>query len=195
MDMNNEKLQRFIEAVNDETERRVSEMLGEAEEEKKVILSEAERESDEFADRYFSTGSKKNGNRYVRDISRAELDMKKEVLQRREELTDEIFSEVEKRLISYRNDPKYVDMLIKNLLLIRISDGAEVFLAPDDMKYADTLKKAIRSENVVFSSDEKIKFGGVSVYNKDSGTISDKTFDMAVEEQRRLFANSNAFAQ
>ena len=195
MDMNNEKLQRFIEAVNDETERRVSEMLGEAEEEKKVILSEAERESEEFADRYFSTGSKKNGNRYVRDISRAELDMKKEVLQRREELTDEIFSEVEKRLISYRNDPKYVDMLIKNLLLIRISDGAEVFLAPDDMKYADTLKKAIRSENVVFSSDEKIKFGGVSVYNKDSGTISDKTFDMAVEEQRRLFANSNAFAQ
>ena len=195
MDMNYEKLQRFIDAVNDETERKVSEMLGEAEDEKKTILSEAERESDEFADRYFSTGNKKNGNRYVRDISRAELAMKKEVLRRREELTDEIFSVVKDRLISYHNDPKYVDMLIKNLLLLRVSDGAEIFLAPEDMKYADTLKKAIRSENVVFSPDENIKFGGVSVYNKDSGTISDKTFDMAVEEQRRLFANSNAFAQ
>lgn len=195
MDMNNEKLQRFIDAVNDETERKVSEMLGEAENEKKAILSEAERESEEFADRYFSTGSKKNGNRYVRDISRAELDMKKEVLRRREELTDEIFDAVKERLISYRSDPKYVDLLIKDLLLLRISDGAEVFLSPEDMKYADTLKKAIRSENVVFLPDEKIKLGGVSVYNKDSGTISDKTFDMAVEEQRRLFANSNYFAK
>ena len=195
MDMNNEKLQRFIDAVNDETERKVSEMLGEAETEKKAILSEAEKESDEFADRYFSTGSKKNGNRYVRDISRAELEMKKEILRRREELTDEVFSVVKERLISYRNDPKYVDMLIKNLLLLRITDGAEVFLAPEDMKFADTLKKAIRSENVVFSPDENIKFGGISVYNKESGTISDKTFDMAVEEQRRLFANRNAFAQ
>ena len=195
MDMNNEKLQRFIDAVNDETERKVSEMLGEAEDEKKAILSEAERESDEFADRYFSNGNKKNGNRYVRDISRAELEMKKEVLRRREELTDEMFSVIKERLISYHNDPKYVDMLIKNLLLLRISDGAEVFLAPEDMKYADTLKKAIRSENVVFSPDERIKFGGISVYNKDSGTIFDKTFDMAVEEQRRLFANSNIFAQ
>lgn len=195
MDMNNEKLQRFIDAVNDETERKVSEMMGEAESEKKAILSEAERESDEFADRYFSSGSKKNGNSFVRDISRAELAMKKEVLRRREELIDEIFSVVEKRLISFHDDPKYVDMLIKNLLLLRVSDGAEIFLAPGDMKYADTLKKAIRSENVVFTPDEKIKFGGVSVYNKESGTISDKTFDMAVEEQRRLFANSNAFAQ
>ena len=195
MNMNNEKLQRFIDAVNDETERKVSEMLGEAEDEKKAILSAAKRESEEFADRFFDSSSKKNGNRYVRDISKAELEMKKEILRRREELTDEIFDVVKKRLISYHNDPKYVDMLIKNLLLLRISDGAEVFLAPEDMKFADTLKKAIRSENVVFSPDENIKLGGISVYNKDSGTISDKTFDMAVEEQRRIFANSNAFAQ
>lgn len=195
MDMNNEKLQRFIDAVNSETERKVSEMLGEAEKEKKEILSEAERESEEFAERYFSTGNKKNGNRYVRDISKAELEMKKEVLRRREELTDEIFSVVRERLTSYRNDPKYVDMLVKDLLRVKVSNGAEIFLAPEDMKYADTLKKAIRSENVVFSPDENIKLGGISVYNKDSETISDKTFDMAVEEQRQLFANSNVFAQ
>lgn len=195
MDMNNEKLQRFIDAVNDETERKVSEMLAEAEEEKKTILSDAEHESEEFAGRYFNTGNKKNDNRYMRSISKAELDMKKEVLRRREELTDQVFNAVKERLISYRNDPKYVDTLLKDLLAIKISDGSEIFLAPGDMKYADTLKKAIHSANVVFSPDEKIKLGGVSVYNKDSETIYDKTFDMAVDEQRLIFANNNAFAQ
>ena len=60
MDMNNEKLQRFIDAVNDETERKVNEMLDEAEKEKISILSEAKQDSEEFAGRYFSTGNKKN---------------------------------------------------------------------------------------------------------------------------------------
>ena len=193
MDMNNEKLQRFIEAVNDETERKVREMLEKAEEEKAAIISEAELESEEFAGRHLSSGDKKNGNSYTRDISRAELEMKKEILLRREALTDEMFAAVKERLISYRDDPAYVDMLIKDLA--DISDGAEVFLAPEDMKYADTLRKAVTAKDVVFSPDVNIKLGGMSIYNKGSGTISDKTFDLAVEEQRKLFANSTSFAQ
>lgn len=194
MNMNNEKLQRFIDAVNNEIEGKVNEKLAEAEEEKNAILEEARRESEETAERHMQLGEKKNGNRYVRDISRAELSMKKAVLMHREELTEQIFSVVESRLIKYRDDPKYVDMLIKNLLLTHVNDDSEIFLAPDDMKYADTLKKAVRSDKVTFSPDEKIKLGGLSVYNREKGTISDKTFDLAVEEQKRRFTNSNVFA-
>lgn len=195
MDMNNEKLQKFIDAVNDEIDSKVRDMLAEAEEEKKAILAEASRESDETAERHLDAGAKKNGSQYVRDISKAELNMKKAVLQHREELTAKIFEVVEKRLMAYRSDPKYVDMLVKNLLLMHVGDGAEVFLSPDDMKYADTLKKAVRSDNVTFSPDERIRLGGLSVYDREKGTISDKTFDLAVEEQKRSFANSNAFSQ
>lgn len=194
MDMNNEKLQRFIDAVNNEIEGKVNEKLAEAEEEKKTILEEARLESEETADRHMQLGEKKNGNRYVRDISRAELSMKKAVLMHKEELTEQVFSVVEKRLIKYREDPKYVDLLIKNLLLTHVTDDTEIFLAPDDMKHADTLRKAVRSDKVTFSPDEKIKLGGLSVYNREKGTISDKTFDLAVEEQKRRFTNSNAFA-
>lgn len=195
MDMNNEKLQKFIDAVNGEIESKVSEMLAEAEAEKKSILDEAERESQEAAEKHFSVNSKKNENRYVRDISRAELSMKKEVLQHREELTAKVFEAVEQKIAEYRGTSKYVDMLIKNLLLMQVTEESEIFLSPDDMKYADTLKKAIRSENVMFLPDEKIRLGGLSVYNKQKGVISDKTFDLAVEEQKRIFTNSNAFAQ
>lgn len=194
MDMNNEKLQKFIDAVNDEIDTKVRDMLAEAEEEKKAILAEASRESDETAERHLDAGAKKHGSQYVRDISKAELNMKKAVLQHREELTAKVFEVVEKRLCDYRSDPKYVDMLVKNLLLLHVNDGAEVFLSPDDMKYAETLKKAVRSDNVKFSPDERIRLGGLSVYDKEKGTISDKTFDLAVEEQKRSFANSNAFA-
>lgn len=195
MDMNNEKLQKFIDAVNDEIDSKVRDMLAEAETEKEAILAEASRESGETAERHMELGAKKNDSQYVREISKAELNMKKAVLQHREELTEKIFEVVEKRLIDYRKDPKYVDMLVKNLILLHVRDGAEIFLAPEDMKYADTLKKAVRSDNITFSPDEKIRLGGFSVYDKEKGTISDKTFDLAVEEQRRSFANSNAFSK
>lgn len=192
---NNNKLQKFIDAVNDEIDGKVSEMLSEAEKEKALILDEAERRSEEAAEKHFSASSKKNGNQFARDISRAELNMKKSVIQHREELTEKVFSVVEQRLKEFRNDPKYVDMLIKNILLMHVSDGAEIYLSPDDMKYADILKKALPSCNVKFLPDEKILLGGISVYNVEKGTVSDKTFDLALEEKRRDFANSNAFSQ
>ncbi|MBP1561614.1 MAG: hypothetical protein J6C96_10315 [Oscillospiraceae bacterium] len=195
MDMNNEKLQKFIDAVNSEIENKVNDMLAEAEAEKKSILDEAERESQEAAEKHLNVNSKKNENRFVRDISKAELNMKKEVLQHRDELTAKVFAVVEQKIAEYRGTPKYVDMLIKKLLLIQVTEGSEIYLSPEDMKYADTLKKAIRAENVTFLPDEKIRLGGISVYNKQKGVISDKTFDLAVEEQKRIFTNSNAFAQ
>ncbi|MDE6599715.1 MAG: hypothetical protein K2K34_06520, partial [Oscillospiraceae bacterium] len=140
-------------------------------------------------------GSKKDGGSYVRDVSKAELNMKKSVIAHRDELADKVFADVEKRLCEFRGDQKYVNLLVKNLLLMHVSDGSEVFLAPDDMKYADTLKKAIPSCNAKFSPDEKIRLGGLAVYSAEKGTIADRTFDSAVEEQRRAFTEKNVFAE
>lgn len=192
---NNNKLQKFIDAVNDEIDIKVSEILSEAEKEKTLILNDAERKSEEAVEKHFNVSAKKKGNQFVRDISRAELNMKKSVIRHRDELTEKVFSVVEQRLKDFRNDPKYVDMLIKNILLMHFSDEMEIYLSPDDMKYADILKKALPSCNVKFLPDEKILLGGISVYNVEKGTISDKTFDLALEEKRRDFANSNAFSQ
>lgn len=195
METNNEKLQKFIEAVNDEIDDKINRMLAEAEQEKQAILEAAEKESEEAAERHFNLSSKKNGNEYFKDISKAELNMKKTVIRHREELASKVFKAVEKRLSDFRNDPKYVNLLVKNLLLMHANDGAEIFLSPDDMKYTDILKKAIPSCDVKFTPDEKILLGGLSVYNTEKGTIADKTFDLAVEEQKKVFANSNAFAK
>lgn len=194
MDNNNEKLKVFIDAVNDEIDGEVNRILADAEERKKAVLAEAEGFSADETGRTAS-GSKKNGNLYVRDVSKAELNMKKSVIGHRDELADKVFEAVEKRLSEFRGDQKYVNLLVKNLLLMHVSDGSEIFLSPDDMKYADTLKKAIPSCNAKFSPDEKIRLGGIAVYNAEKGTIADKTFDSAVEEQRRIFTEKNVFAE
>lgn len=194
MGAENEKLQKFIEAVNDDIDVKVSELLKEAEEERKNIISAAEAESKDTAEKHLNASRKKTGNKYVRDISKAELEMKKEVLRHREELSDKIFDVVKERISEYRTTAAYFDGLAKTLLLLNITGSAEVRLAAEDMKYADALKKVVKSADVTFVSDDTIKLGGLSVYSKDKGTIIDKTFDLAAEEQRNSFVASNAFA-
>ena len=194
MGAENEKLQKFIEAVNDDIDVKVSELLKEAEEERKNIISAAEAESEDTAEKHLNSSRKKTGNKYVRDISKAELEMKKEVLRHREELSDKIFDVVKERISEYRTTAAYFDGLAKTLLLLNITGSAEVRLAAEDMKYADALKKVVKSADVTFVSDDTIKLGGLSVYSKDKGTIIDKTFDLAAEEQRNSFVASNAFA-
>ncbi len=190
---NNKKLQMFIDAVNAEIDSKVNTVLAEAEEKKNAILAEADSYSaEDNGNKEFYAKSESN---YVRNVSKAELEMKKSVIRHRDELADKVFEAVEKRLAEFRRDPKYVDMLIKNLLLMRVSDSSEIFLSPDDMKYAETLKKAAPQCKAKFSPDENIRLGGLSVYNAEKGTVLDKTFDSAVEEQKRAFASANVFAE
>lgn len=195
MSTENEKLQKFICAVNDEIDEKVSAILDDAESVKKSILSAAEEESEEAADKYMNSSIKKNGNKFVRDISKAELEMKKSVLRCREELSDKVFAKVEEKLAEYRSTNSYADTLIKKLLVLNVGNGAEIRLSPEDIKLADVLKRVIKAENVTFVPDSSIKLGGFSVYSKEKGTIVDKTFDLAVEEQKNLFVSSNAFAE
>lgn len=191
----NDKLKSFIAAVNSQIDDKVSQLLKDADDERRRILSRAESDSKVSADRHFANCYKKNGNQFVRDISKAELEMKKDVLRHREMLTDEVFAVVESKIAEYRQTPKYIDYLVKTLFIMNISSETEVYLSAEDMKHTEILKKAIKFEDVTFTKDDNIRLGGLSVYNKQKGTITDKTFDLALEEQRQLFTNSNAFAQ
>lgn len=195
MDNNNEKLKVFIDAVNDEIDAEVNRILADAETKRKDVLAEAESFSASESGNGTGTVSKRNGSLYLRDVSKAELNMKKSVTEHRDELAGRVFSAVEKRLEEFRGDQKYVDLLVKNLLFMHVFDNSEIFLSPDDMKYADMLKKAVPSCNAKFSPDEKIRLGGLAVYNAEKGVIADKTFDSAVEEQRRVFTGKNVFAE
>ncbi len=191
----NAKLERFISAVNDEIDVKASAILAKAEEEKNKIISAAETEAEKAAEEYTVQSRKKNGNKFVKELSRAELDMKRDILRRREELTDKVFEAVEKRLAEYRTTNSYADGLIKTLLLMNVSRGAEIRLAEEDMKYVPALEKIIKAEGVTFVSDSSVKLGGFSVYYAEKGIIIDKTFDLAAEEQKNAFVAGNVFAE
>lgn len=194
MTTDNEKLNKFINAVNDEIDSKIKNMIDNAESEKNIILNQAEQDAKEAAERHYNINYQKNDKFFVREISCSELNAKKNIIQHREQIVDKLFKNIEQRLINFRTTPKYVDMLVKNLLLMHVSDGSEIYLCSEDMKYSELLKKAVTAENLKILVSDKILLGGIMVYNPEKGTIIDKTFDLALEEKKKAFTNSNAFA-
>jgi vacuolar-type H+-ATPase subunit E/Vma4 len=187
------KLERFIGAVNNEIDEKVAVIMKNAETERDKIISEAEEEAENAANKLYDTNIKRIQNKFTRETSQNEFAGKKAVLIHREELTEKLFSEIKKKLEDIRKSPEYIDILLKKLLVTATESGAEILLSPDDMKYVDTLKKAIKKD-ITFKPEDTIELGGFSVYNKTAGTIIDKTFDSALDEQKQNFINKNYFA-
>lgn len=195
MTNNKEKLNKFINAVNEEIEIKIKSLIDEAQKEKQSIIEAAEKEAQEAAEQYYNVHSKQNSSQFVQELSNAELNAKKDIIQHRQNLADRTFNSVEQRLKEFRSSPKYVDMLIKSLLLMHISDDIEIQLCADDMKYAELIKIAFPTQELKISASDNITLGGLSVYNPSRGIVIDKTFDLSLEEKKRDFVNSNAFAK
>ncbi|MDR0946309.1 MAG: hypothetical protein LBM87_00990 [Ruminococcus sp.] len=189
-----QKLSRFISAVNDEIDKKVAAIIADAQKQCDSILAEAESEADIQGQKLWDTNTKRITAKFTRQTAQNEFSVKKDLLRHREELTERLFSKVRERLTELRKTSGYIDILVRKLVTSGVNENSEILLSPDDMQYADTLKKAVKASSVTFKPEETIKLGGFSVYDKVKGTITDRTFDSAVEEQKALFVNKNIFA-
>lgn len=185
-----EKLERFISAVNSVTDKQVRDIIEEARSESDRILTAASASAEEARKRYLEDNLKMTSNKYVRMISKAELERKKEILLYREKLTGELFNKVIERLKEYTSSEEYAELLEKRLSEEEDLDGAQICISPDDMRLADRLKKAVDGKAEI-SADDTIKYGGCYILRRDRGTISDRTFDSAIQEQQSLFSSKN----
>jgi vacuolar-type H+-ATPase subunit E/Vma4 len=199
---NYDKLRNFTAAVNHQIEEKIAGFLDEAEKERENILKNAQTDSETAGKKHFEELLQKRGGQYVRAISKAELDVKKELLLHREELAEKLFADVARRLSEYRASPQYADYLVKSLetaVSESAGDGGgesgetTVFLSPPDMVYADRLKDA--ASGAAVEADESNRLGGLAVFNRARGTIIDKTFDTALEEHKHQSARRNAYSQ
>ena len=193
MENEKEKLDRFINAVNNDIESQVKSILEEAREEEERIITSASVKAEEVKQRHLNDNRKMTSNKYVRMISKAELEVKKEILVCREQLTAQLFEKVTNKLGEYRETADYAELLEKKISAEQSAENAKVFLAPEDMFLAEKLKKAAGG-NIEIASDDSIRYGGYLILRTDKGTITDRTFDCLLEEQRNIFSSKNQFA-
>lgn len=190
MEQEKEKLERFISAVEATTNQQVRAIENDAENECANILAEAQKNAEAAKQRKLSDTKKMLSGKYVRMISKAELDMKKQVLLCREELTKTLFDNIRKQIAEYRTSEQYADSMCAMIAKEGDMKGAQICIATEDMGLSDKLL-AVAGEGASVAADDSVKLGGYLVLRREQGTVTDRTYDCALKEQQSLFASRN----
>ena len=184
MEQEKEKLERFISAVEATTNQQVRAIENDAENECANILAEAQKNAEAAKQRKLSDTKKMLSGKYVRMISKAELDMKKQVLLCREELTKTLFDNIRKQIAEYRTSEQYADSMCAMIAKEGDMKGAQICIATEDMGLS-------AGEGASVAADDSVKLGGYLVLRREQGTVTDRTYDCALKEQQSLFASRN----
>ncbi len=191
--MADKNLNGFIEAVNAEVDRQIEEILSEADEKRKNMLEKAEDQA--LNDAYAKIRSKVTDakSKSKMSVSKAEQESRIKVLTHREDMVKKIFADVESRIVDFTKSTDYEKFLLTLVANEKITPETVIYLRPDDMKYADTLKLKI-GVDCTFAADDGIKYGGLSLYNEGASVLINKTINNMLDEQKKNFGSKYKLA-
>ena len=120
-----------------------------------------------------------------KEVSVLKNDLKKNILNRREEMFDEIFSKVKENIAEYRKSPQYIADMIQNIKKASgFMSGGEIIC---HMLLGDinAVKEQISNISYVSASEEIV--GGFILMNKEKNLYLDMTLSSKIEEQKKNF--------
>jgi len=189
-EMQAEKLERFTESVNIEVEEHITNLINDANEQSRITLRNAEDEALLDAYNKIQKSVKETEARYRRMYALEEQKMRMDSLRHRDELSEKIFSGIEDKLYSFAKTSSYCDYLMKIASEEKYTQNAVFAISPNDKAYSDKLSQKTGCR---IQLDDSIKIGGVMIIDSERGLIIDRTFDNALEEQKKSFSSKYSF--
>ena len=159
-----------------------------------IRKAKTEKKQDEFLEdayRAIQSGVAKIRRTESEKVLRAENDMKKEILSRREEIINSVFSQAKEELSKFSESEEYRVWFDKKLSLALESTGEgkkTVYVLEKDKKEAE------KSGEKVVAVNEAGFIGGVRVVNDDLGIIADYSFGEELSEAKEDFLQKSSLS-
>ena len=121
-------------------------------------------------------------------LLQAELDSKKQLLIKREQIINDVMDEAEKRLREFKNSADYKKWLLDTVsqAFSEVGNGSKtVYIAAEDLQYKSEMEN--NDEITVEAAQEHDFLGGVKVYNSDRRIAVDYSFKEMLSEQKSEF--------
>jgi V/A-type H+-transporting ATPase subunit E len=177
----------IVEDILEEASEKAAEVVRAAKKETKTILDAARFRAKEDEEREIRRARAQGGQIYDEILAGGRMRAKREVLKRREELINEVFKEVEKKLHAYVTSKKYEDDIVRITINACKKLGSEspiIYANRRDLKLLEKSKDKIthglegREKPANISFGEPIQaVGGVKVGTPDHQVEIDETFD------------------
>ena len=194
LDYNNEQLNAFSAVVMHNANEERDRLMKETEAKYKSIIAERENEYLEEAYEIIQK-SKSESERFAgEELLHAEMDSKKQVLLKREEIINNVMDSAKTRLAEFTHSGEYEEWLVKKAQSAAkeaLEGGKIIYVSEDDMRYADKLKTIDGGEITVEAAPEHDFIGGVRVYNTDRRISVDYSFKELLADEKQSFLRSS----
>ena len=185
----NEKLRSFTEMALREAHRKKTEIIDKAEKEIKETLKNKEIQLLEEAYRLMQTGTRQNRRDLNESVSKALVDGKKRMFDKRRTIIDDVFEQVKTHLEEYRMTTEYPVKILNDIIIcFGIIDDSEYEIEVN-AKEEDLFKKLLNEAGIpveIKISEDDI-YGGFIINGITKRVRIDCSFAIAVYEAREGF--------
>ena len=198
MDSNvTEKLNNFTALVMRDAQAKREKLLSEVQKEYNDTLEQKENELLEGAyediQKTVNTARRKAGER----VLHTELDSRKTLIKRREEMIDEVMTEARERLVEFTKSADYEKWLIEKAEkgLNEVGDGVKtIYISSADMRFANKIK-ALADGNITIEEIQDTGYiGGIRIVNTDRHVAADYSISEMLSEEKKRFLQTSGLS-
>ena len=128
----------------------------------------------------------------------AELDSKKKLIMRREEIIDDVMKLSRAKIVEFIESDKYEEWLLSKIekALFEVGKGSKtIYISSDDIKLKEKIEQIPDTSRItVEASGEKDFLGGAKVLNTDRKVAVDYSFKEMLSEEKQKFLQSSGLA-
>lgn len=177
-------LKKLIESLFDEKRQRAGLLIDEALSRAMAVLEESERYSIKKAEEIISSYEEIATIEARKEVSKAEIEMRMELLKLKESYVEKVFEGVQERLREFTKSEEYRSLLLNDLArTAKGFDAGEVLMRPEDIESLDVkkMKKALGGANV---KPFGIGTGGFIMISRDGKSRIDRTIDGIIRSEK-----------
>ena len=196
MESNNltEKLNTFTSLVLKDAEQKREKLLENVQKEYSERIDAKENELLQGAYENIQSAQKSANER----VLHAELDSKKKLIMRREEIIDDVMKLSRAKIVEFIESDKYEEWLLSKIekALFEVGKGSKtIYISSDDIKLKEKIEQIPDTSRItVEASGEKDFLGGAKVLNTDRKVAVDYSFKEMLSEEKQKFLQSSGLA-
>lgn len=191
MSVIDEKLQRFENIIFSDVDAKVNATIEEADRNKENALSEhQEKIMDKYFD-YMQDQVHLIQSDIKRQMAKAELSAKRELLLYRNQISDKVFQNVKKQLSDFAQSddyPTYLTDSIRDCLQNQSMQDVKILVRKEDLHL---LQENEFTQQFAIEQDSSIQLGGFILLDKSAGTMIDQSFDSKLDELFSYFIQTS----
>lgn len=131
-----------------------------------------------------------------REVSKVEVQSKKELLNLRQKMMENVFFKAKNKLIAYTKTDDYKKLLVKmasKMSRVLKNDNITIFVREEDLVFKNDILKAFGSDCTIMKKSS-IKIGGMLGLDNEAGIIVDETLDSKLENERSWFSENSGMS-